>query len=236
MQGKLEAPEKPRSKALESGTVYKITGWRRLVFIPSAIFIRLYLASLRMKPASNADREALHYSSGPVLVTIWHNRSLLLPEMLRRYRPKRRIFALISASRMAAWEACFYKFMGMDNIRGSSTRRSVASTREMLKAVKHGHDLAISPDGPSGPIYTFRKGAIKVASKTNGRFLLVSAEAKYAKRLKTWDRHLLPLPFSTVCVKARLTEPYNDLELPEENDAAKYLRDLFIGMHSKELL
>jgi lysophospholipid acyltransferase (LPLAT)-like uncharacterized protein len=189
-----------------SGIVYRITGWRLWCLLwPASLFLRLYYATLRLRVSPEEER-VLRDTSRPVVGIIWHNRSFILPLLLRRYRGAGRCFCLISPSRAASWEEAIYRLLGIRSARGSSSRRGIAAVRELLHAASSGNDLFISPDGPSGPRYEFKRGATAIARMAKVPVLLFGAESAAAWRPHTWDRHFFPLPFSRVTFRARLLE------------------------------
>ncbi len=71
----------------------------------------------------------------------------------------------------------------------------------MLRA---GHDIGITPDGPRGPIYELKPGAVIVPRRTGAPLLLVGAEFSSAWRLKSWDRFYVPRPFSRVRMRCEI--------------------------------
>ena len=60
--------------------------------------------------------------------------------------------------------------------------------------------LAITPDGPRGPRHVFAPGALIVAQRSQRPIVFVAATASRAWRARSWDRHLVPKPFSTVTI------------------------------------
>lgn len=215
--------DEPAPNAFTSGTVYRVQGLQWLLFWPPALGLDLYLHSLRVDMPA-AEKAALAATTGPRIFIVWHNRSLVVPLMLSRPIDRRNVRALISASKAAAWEVAYFEHWGLQSIRGSSTRRSIQAVREMLAALKDGRDLILSPDGPSGPCYEFRKGALMVARKSDAQIVLLTANAKHGRRLKTWDRHLVPYPFSRLELRAEVIGPYSQLGVDNEADAAAILR------------
>jgi len=188
------------------GRVYEVRGLRYwLILVPLALLLRLYFATLRVK-VEGGDARAAGDTSRPLLGMIWHNRSLLFPLLMPRLREAGKMACLISPSKAAAWEVAFFRFQGIPAVRGSSSRRSIQATRELVRAFREGRDPWVSPDGPSGPLYEFKRGAGVVARLTRAPVLLFGVECDRAWRPRTWDRHLVPLPFSTVRVRARILE------------------------------
>ena len=212
-----------RRKPMLSGWVFRLSGWRRLVFWPLYGLIRVYLHTLRFAISDEEERR-LGSDGEAMLVIGWHNRSLVYTEILRRFRRPNRICCLISPSRWAAWEDALFEAMHFRCIRGSSSRRSIAATRELLANHRDGMDIGITPDGPSGPLYEFKRGALFMARKTDAPILLFSAGSKRAWRLGSWDRHFLPHPFATVRVRCSLLPRYSDLDCRTEAQLATRLQ------------
>ena len=81
-----------------------------------------------------------------------------------------------------------------------ATRRGSAALREMVRAVGRGLDICVTPDGPRGPRYQLSPGLIKLAQMTGSPVMAVHIHFGPAFRLKTWDRFVLPLPFSQLTI------------------------------------
>lgn len=205
-------------KAFQRGTVYELRGWRRWTFEGLWLLFRLYRATLRYE-ISAEELALLTYHETPVLIIVWHNRSVLLPEMGRRYREPGSVSGLISPSKHAAWEVALYRKWGVRVVRGSSNRRSIQAVREMVAESRQGYDLGISPDGPSGPLYSFSRGALALARMTRARLLFICPNTRWCLRLPTWDRHLVPLPGARLKLRCHLSPPYQ--EIPGESEEAK---------------
>ncbi len=155
---------------------------------------------------SDEDRRRLGDTDKPTVLVFWHNRLFLACEVYRRFRKGRVTYGLISASRDGAWLAAFMELSGLHAIRGSSSRRGREALNELQKRLREGSDIAITPDGPRGPAYSFKAGAPLLAAQTGARVLLVNASFSSAWRLRSWDRFYLPKPFSTVVLRTVLTE------------------------------
>ncbi|MFM8335212.1 MAG: lysophospholipid acyltransferase family protein, partial [Opitutaceae bacterium] len=114
---------------------------------------------------------------------------------------------LTSASKDGEVLAETCRHFTMEAARGSSSRRGAQALRECLTYIKKGRDVCITPDGPRGPCYEFKPGAIIVARRTRAPMLLVGAEFTSSWRLKSWDRFHLPKPFSRVRMRCEIIEP-----------------------------
>ena len=131
---------------------------------------------------------------------LWHNRLLLLPHVIRTFLPQRKGAALISASRDGALLADLVQRFGFDVVRGSSSRKGAAAMLQLADVMANGRDAVITPDGPRGPAYEIGPGIVFLAQKSGAAVVPINMEYSGCWRLKSWDRFILPRPFSTVRV------------------------------------
>ncbi len=190
--------------------VYAITGWRRILLWPLGLLARGWAASIRID-VSPHDQKRLRETSGPTAFVIWHNRLFLVAEVARRYRGGKPIYGLVSASRDGAWLAAFFSLVGIESIRGSSSRLGREAVALLIEALRRGQDVGVTPDGPRGPCYDFKNGAIVVARRSRADVFLAGFEFESAWRLKSWDRFVLPKPFSRVRFRAEIV-PANAIQ------------------------
>lgn len=164
-----------------------------------AALTRLIYVSSRKRFHNKALLDA-HFASGQRFIMVaWHNRNIVGPLGYVAHAPKGRIFRpLASASRDGTLAAMTMHYLGVDCIRGSSSRGGTQALREMLRAAKAGADLGITPDGPRGPIYEVQAGVVAAARLTGLPILAMSYHAKRHKRLRSWDRMIVPAPFTTL--------------------------------------
>ena len=172
-------------------------GGRWLVLWLLALLVRIWGRTLRFE----ADAETyarLTKSDEPVAIVLWHNRLFLSAEMFRRYRFKRRVYGLVSASKDGAWLAAFYRMIGLQPVRGSSSNFGREAARSLIEVMRAGHDVGITPDGPRGPMYVVEPGVLVVTRRNDAPMVLMGAEFSRAWRLKSWDRFYLPWPFTRI--------------------------------------
>jgi hypothetical protein len=205
----------PPSQPSAAPRVHQIAGWRRLALWPFGCLLRLWGRTLRFE-ASAADLAAYTKRDQPVVMILWHNRLFLAAEIVRRYRGGRPAYALVSASEDGAWLSSFFALAGLGTVRGSSSRLGREAAGALVETVRAGHDIGVTPDGPRGPCYDFKPGAVIVARRTGAPVLLIGAEFASAWRLGSWDRFCLPHPFSRVRMRAEVI-PAEDLA---DRDAA----------------
>src|SRR5690606_9214875 len=110
----------------------------------------------------------------------------------------RKAVVLASASHDGAALASAMAVFGLGAVRGSSSRRGVAALIALKRALKSGVDVCITPDGPRGPRYGLQPGVVKLAASSGAPIIPIHVRFSSAWRLNTWDRFVLPKPFSRV--------------------------------------
>lgn len=182
---------------------YVIQGWRLWLVKLLAGVVRCYTATLRFREDADSAQTLAHLPR-PAVVLLWHNRLLTAGALYRRY-PRGILHALVSTSKDGAWLAAFMQAQGLiEPIRGSSSKGGRAALREMLAAVRQGHDVAITPDGPRGPCYSVKEGAAVLAKLTQTPILCVVVNARHKWCFPSWDRFQVPLPFSRVDIRVSM--------------------------------
>jgi lysophospholipid acyltransferase (LPLAT)-like uncharacterized protein len=151
----------------------------------------------------------------------WHNRLLIFPLVLRRFFPHRGGAALISASRDGELLTDAIERFGFDVVRGSSSRMGASAILQLTDTLKSGRDVVITPDGPRGPAYELGPGIIFLAQKSGAAVLPMSLEYSHCWRLKSWDRFIVPRPFSKVRVLIGDPHHVKSTTTPEEFEAER---------------
>ena len=133
---------------------------------------------------------------GPLIWVFWHNRVFGMPFVYRKFLHRRHGSVLTSPSGDGELIALVMARFGVGSIRGSSNKRPAAAVREIVSFIGQGGDVAITPDGPRGPVYQMQPGVIKMAQLSGVPVLPIRLRYHRALSLKTWDRFQIPLPFS----------------------------------------
>jgi lysophospholipid acyltransferase (LPLAT)-like uncharacterized protein len=164
--------------------------------------VRLVGATLRFH--WEAFPSALSSAAGPHIFCAWHNRlplcSFVYRGFMRAHGRPPKLVAIVSASRDGAMMARLIGLFGIQAVRGSSSKRGAQAMLELSRFAEQGHDLALTPDGPRGPRYVCKEGAIYLAQLTGLGIVPVSYHLGWKICLKSWDRFQIPLPFSRVTV------------------------------------
>jgi len=136
----------------------------------------------------------------PLLWAFWHNQLLISAYMFERFFPARRGAAMASQSKDGEIISAIIAAFGLRPIRGSSSRGGARALVEMKRAHDDGFDVAITPDGPRGPVYHVNPGIVKLAQLTGGKIFPMHIAYSRCWRLKSWDGFMIPKPFATVTI------------------------------------
>jgi lysophospholipid acyltransferase (LPLAT)-like uncharacterized protein len=129
----------------------------------------------------------------PFIIAFWHGRLLMM--ITHGYEGKKLSF-LVSPHRDGQVVGKALKQFGLHPILGSTTRKGFSGFKNMVKALQNESDIAIVPDGPRGPRYTAQIGVIELSKLTGKPIIPITFSASKRILLNTWDRFLLPYPFS----------------------------------------
>jgi lysophospholipid acyltransferase (LPLAT)-like uncharacterized protein len=126
----------------------------------------------------------------------WHNRFLLMPYIYQQFRGKKNICVMASRSRDGEYISDVLNGFGFEIARGSSSRGGEGAVMDMVSMIERGLDAAVTPDGPRGPVYRVQLGVIMLAQMSGVPIVPASYAVTRRKRLKSWDRFIIPAPFS----------------------------------------
>lgn len=122
----------------------------------------------------------------------WHGRSFVAAAKWR----KRGYWVMISHSRDGEIQNQVFQHLGFQVIRGSTGRGGVRAAIEAIKVLRTGATMAMTPDGPRGPSGVLQEGVILMALKSGAALVPVGISARPCFHAKSWDRYLIPAPFS----------------------------------------
>jgi hypothetical protein len=154
------------------------------------LLVRAWFATIRLRWYGGAylhpDPRTRRHGIG----VFWHQRLLGFGYTHGRFRPR----ILISQSRDGDLIARVSSGLGCVPIRGSSRRGAAGAMRGLLAEAQSGYDIAITPDGPLGPLRVFQVGAVYLASQTGLPIVPTSISYGRCWRFNSWDRFVLPWP------------------------------------------
>ena len=133
---------------------------------------------------------------GPEIYCFWHQ--CVLPCTV--YFRHSRAVILISQSFDGELITLILKMFGYDAVRGSSSRGAKEGLLGLKQVIQTGRTAIFTADGPLGPIYQTKMGPIKLAQISGAPIGAFHLEPEHAWVMGSWDRFLVPKPFTRICV------------------------------------
>lgn len=164
----------------------------RLADVVFFLAIRIIGSSIRWNTEGIEHLRAVESAGKVPIYCLWHNRIFAGTYFLRH----RKIVVITSQSLDGEYIARFLKRLGFGTIRGSSTRGGVKALVEMIRSMRHGLAMAFTVDGPRGPRYSAKKGAVMLAKKTGNPMLPFTVELENFWTINSWDKLQIPKPFT----------------------------------------
>lgn len=171
--------------------------WRqRATLLVGGGFLRLLAQTWRFRVVNGDAVRNLRSNERPFIFALWH--AHLLP--LLWYHRDEGVMILVSEHRDGELVARTAESLGYGLIRGSTTRGADRALISLVRELKSGREVAITPDGPRGPAEKFAPGALVAAQRSDSFILPVAVSASRSWRLRSWDRFMIPKPFARVTV------------------------------------
>lgn len=164
----------------------------RLVSLLAGGLIRLLCATVPVGRLHGDRFEDLKARGVPILFALWHGRMFL---SILAHRGQG-IATMASRSADGEIIARWLERNGYLAARGSSTRGGGRALRELVRLVRSGRHAALTVDGPKGPPLVVQPGVVQLAKLTGAWILPITSSCTRPRFLSSWDRHLLPRPFS----------------------------------------
>jgi lysophospholipid acyltransferase (LPLAT)-like uncharacterized protein len=152
----------------------------------------LLRATLRVEQLNSQYYAELRARRVPILFAGWHGRMFLPIDALRHQG----IVTMASKSRDGNLVARWLENNGYLVTRGSTSRGGSEALRRMVRLVRLGHSGALTVDGPRGPARVVQSGVLRLARMTEAWILPISFSSTCPLFLRSWDRYLVPKPFS----------------------------------------
>lgn len=149
----------------------------------------------------NAEHSAAAWAGeAPVIVAFWHNRLFLMPYCWPSDQPFHMLISAHADGRLISKTVSWFGIstvVGSKAKKGSGSKGGADATRKLVRILKEGQSVGITPDGPRGPRMQASDGVLALA-RLSGAVIVPAAAATSRRRLlSTWDRLLVPLPFSS---------------------------------------
>ena len=172
--------------------------------------------------------DVVRAGSRPIMA-FWHG--CILPATL--FWRDRGIVVMTSANFDGEWIAQIIARFGFRSARGSTSRGGSRALVQLRRELAAGHGVAFTVDGPRGPARVVQPGAVWLAGATGQPIIPFHIEADRAWRTRSWDRGMVPKPFSRVgiAVGEPLTIPGTDVDVLSDGCAS--LRDRLIALEAR---
>ena len=166
---------------------------RRVLCFVLQLYIRLVYLTSRWSTVGEEHPRALTAEKRPFIVAFWHGRMLMLPLMWARRQP---LFMLMSGHRDGRIIAGAVSYFGIGSVEGSSNTGGTAALRTMLRHLRAGACVGITPDGPNGPAMRASDGIIAVARMAAAPIVPMTYATSRRRFMASWDSFHLALPFA----------------------------------------
>lgn len=130
------------------------------------------------------------------IFAFWHNNFFIMPYYYIKKLGKYPISVLTSLSKDGEYISHLLHKFGFTTARGSSSYKGETGLRILIRELEKGNDVAVTPDGPRGPRHIVQTGIITLASISGCSIVPVGYTVQSKKILNTWDRFIIPYPFS----------------------------------------
>lgn len=172
--------------------------WLYKKFLPPIgwLVINLITNSLKIKIINKYNIDTFKNKGGKFVFVCWHGRQFLMTTHLSKMNTG----VITSISQDGRLQADILSRMGFKITHGSSSKSPVKALMGSIKLMRKGVNMVIAVDGPTGPIYKVKPGALFLAKKMNAQIIPVTFASYPSITLSAWDKYLLPLPFSKTVV------------------------------------
>jgi hypothetical protein len=153
----------------------------------------------------------------PMVVSFWHNS--VLPSIYISRNLSLRV--MTSHSFDGEWIARIIRKFGFESVRGSASRGSIRGLMGMKRELEEGWTVVFPIDGPRGPRYVAKPGPVMLAGATGLPMVTFYVAVERAWILKTWDRCVIPKPFSKALLRMGKI-----IHVPKDADRDEYLAQL----------
>ena len=175
-----------------------------LLSLIGSIYILTVYKTSKVNLKNRKKIENLLERNESFIYSFWHDQLLMCP---LTWQSNSNIKVLISKHRDGDIIAQLISNLGFEAIRGSTHKTNkiknkggLLSARKMIKSLKNGISIGISPDGPKGPRHKVSEGILSISRLSESVILPVGIGFKKKWVLNTWDKFIIPKPFNEITV------------------------------------
>lgn len=175
-------------KVLQSDTVRRCLCW------VISIYLRFVYHTSKWDHREAENLEPLVATGEAFVVALWHNRVVMMPYAWRR--KSRPITIFTSDHRDGRLVAYAMGWFGFSTVYGSTKRTEMKTIRLIVRSLRDGNLFGMTPDGPRGPRMRVKEGVVAMARMANVPIIPVAYSSRRRVLMDTWDRLVVPLPFT----------------------------------------
>ena len=195
--------------------------------------LRLYLSFLRVRVVGEEAAHKQFSKYGRVIAAVFHQRFLPALAYVTKFRNFKPI-VMISQSSDGELIASLASRLGLVPVRGSSTRGGRDALMAILRALKKNPGVIHIVDGPTGPKGVIKPGLMAMAQVTGAPIFPIIISAEKAWVMRSWDRFLVPKPFSKVTIRWGDPFPVPRGTRPEQlEELRKQVESLMLEAHAE---
>ena len=167
-----------------------------LLVVPGLCYwlLRIWFSTIRLTEHGYDFRIQCREHERAVILTLWHNSLFYIFYYFRRSPG----VALVSSSRDGEYITRMLKYFDFETVRGSRNRRGVSALKKLIRFIREGRNVGLIADGSQGPPLVVQAGSILLAAKSGAPILPVIWSASSYWTIRSWDRTILPKPFSRI--------------------------------------
>ncbi len=173
----------------------KIKKYLQVTIIPYILYLVTRLIYLTNKKIFHFPKKI---PNEPFIAALWHRHILMNAFAFKKFKKEDSFKAIISTHSDGESISKTLEFLGVSNVRGSSSKGGAKALIGAIKELKLGTNIAITPDGPRGPIYSVADGIVAISQKTKAKIIVFSYKPTKYWQLNSWDKFIIPKPFGII--------------------------------------
>ncbi len=158
-----------------------------------ALYIKFVYATSSWRYHNRDIIESYLKAGKPFIFCFWHGKLLMMP---RSWQWKNPFYMLLSAHNDGQLIGDVLSYFNINTISGSTNKKGAQAAKAMVRKLREGNIVGITPDGPRGPRHKCSEGIAVVAKLAKVDIIPITYTIKRKKVLGSWDRFHLALPFS----------------------------------------
>lgn len=170
---------------------------QKLLALLIAFYLRFVYATTKWEYILPQGFDLHEWKDKAAIWILWHNRLAILPFIMMGMDKKE---AVSSTHADGMINSYLQKNMGFGIIGGSSNENAFSAAKGVIRSLKQGNKVCITPDGPKGPRHKINGNITDLALIAKAPIVPVSVAVSKFKQFNSWDKFILPLPFGKAVV------------------------------------